>query len=108
MIFNIGFTLFPDEDFKNAYDYVCSFKNTKSLEIKDLKYFLTKVFGFPPLDEELATFKDAANKQDNDSITFEEILEALYNIRQYLQDLSQRSQTFTSYQKYYDDMYKHK
>jgi len=34
---------------------VCSFKNTKSLEIKDLKYFLTKVFGFPPLDEELAT-----------------------------------------------------
>ena len=69
------------------------------------------------MDDELETFKTAADKTDNDSITFEGILETLNIIRckfifneclAYLQEVSQMSTTFTSYQKYYDETYKHK
>jgi len=86
----LGFTLFPDEDFKNAYDCTTNFKGSSSLEMRDLKYYLTKVFGFPPLDDELASifkelmilaFRQASEKSENDSITFEEVLKTLYKIR---------------------------
>jgi hypothetical protein len=56
-----------------------------------------------------------SNKQDTDSITFEEAQETLARIRgklaiyvDYIGENGKKSTYYTSYQKYYDDTFKHK
>ncbi len=41
-------------------------------------------------------------------MTLDEVFITLERIREYLSEISQKSVTYTSFQKYYDDMYKHK
>jgi hypothetical protein len=49
-----------------------------------------------------------SDKSDTDSITFEEVQLTLARIRDYLQESSKKSTYYTSYQKYYDDTFKHR
>ena len=63
---------------------------------------------FPPLDEEVAVFEKFCGKaKREDALTWEEIHTALNAIRDALNEQAKKSVTYTSFQKYYDDTYKH-
>ena len=63
---------------------------------------------FPPLDEEVAVFEKFCGKtKGEDALTWEEIRTALNAIRDALNEQAKKSVTYTSFQKYYDDTYKH-
>ena len=63
---------------------------------------------FPPLDEEVAVFEKFCGKtKGEDALTWEEIHTALNEIRDALNEQAKKSVTYTSFQKYYDDTYKH-
>ena len=69
---------------------------------------MTKTMNFPPLDEEVAVFEKFCGKtKGEDALTWEEIRTALNAIRDALNEQAKKSVTYTSFQKYYDDMYKH-
>lgn len=69
---------------------------------------MTKTMNFPPLDEEVAVFEKFCGKtKGEDALTWEEIHTALNAIRDALNEQAKKSVTYTSFQKYYDDTYKH-
>lgn len=69
---------------------------------------MTKTMNFPPLDEEVAVFEKFCGKtKGEDALTWEEIRTALNAIRDALNEQAKKSVTYTSFQKYYDDTYKH-
>ena len=84
-------------------------KGTKDhILVSDYKEYMTKTMGFPPLDEEVEFFvKFSGKKSGDDKLMWDEIKTTLDVIRKHLNETAKKSVNYTSFQKYYDDTYKH-
>lgn len=103
-----GFTLYFDEDYFRAFTQMTQKSRKNTIQLKEYKELMTLTMGFPPLDEEVEIFKNfSGKKSDEEELTWEEIKEILKNIRNNLNEIAAKSQKYTSFQKYYDDTYKH-
>lgn len=102
-----GFTLFYDEDFYNAFIAVANEEKSKFIKPKHLFEVLNKTFGFKPLDSEVKQIKEELNKKEDDDISWEEFYEALQKARINQDKEVSRGKQLNSYQKYYDNRFKH-
>lgn len=103
-----GFTLYFDSDYQRAFNEMTKKNQKNTIQVKDLKELMTLTMGFPPLDEEVAIFKKFSGKQsEEDCLTWPEITEILNAIRNNLNEIASKSTKYQSFQKYYDDTYKH-
>lgn len=53
-------------------------------------------------------FLEFSGREENSELNWEETQEILANLRENLKSTSDKSKNYSSYQKFYDDMYKHK
>lgn len=103
-----GFTLFFDDDYKRAFDSMVRGRSKPIIYVKEYHELMTKTMGFPPLDEEVDFFvKHCGKSNPDDTLTWEEILSTLNVIRNELNETAKKSVKYHSYQKYYDDTFKH-
>lgn len=89
--FNVGFTLFSDEDFKTGFDKTTQLNKTEDkLNMVNVKQLFQITFNFPPLDEEVESnsiyiiyivFTYFSGKDISDCMTWEEVMDTLNNIR---------------------------
>lgn len=102
-----GFTLFFDEDFYNAFVFIANEEKSQCIKMKNIYDVLHKTFGFKPLDSEVKQIKDELIKGDQDEISWEEFYEALQKARIKQEKEVSRGKQLNSYQKYYDNRFKH-
>ena len=101
------FTLYFDEDYLREYEQIS--KKKGNVTVEDLKELMTITMGFPPLDEEVSTFKRYLKKEDPSlTISFEELKAALDTVRHDLNEAASKSVNYSSYGAYCFDCCKHR
>ena len=73
-----------------------------------MKQLLTMIMGFSPLNEELEIFYHFSGKKLEDELSFEELMNTLNNIRDFLNKRAEKAKNYTSFEKYYFDHYHHR
>lgn len=99
--------MFFDEDYKRAFDQMCSLHKYNQLPLHHYKEYMTKTMGFPPLDEEVDFFIRFSGKTTSDTMTWDEIKDTLHAIRDHLNETAKQSVKYDSFKQYYYDTYKH-
>ena len=75
----------------------------------DMRPLLKIVMGFYPLDEELIIFYHFSGKKSlDDELSWEELLETLYKVREFLNERAKKAKNYTSYGNYCFDYYHHR
>ena len=74
-----------------------------------MKQLMTDMMGFSPLDEELEIFFDFSKKTSiNDELSWTDIVKALNEIKQYLNERAKKAVNYSSYGDYTFDCYHHR
>ena len=73
-----------------------------------MKQLLTMIMGFSPLNEELELFYNFSGKKLEDELSFEELMNTLNNIRNFLNKRAEKAKNYKSFENYYFDHYHHR
>ena len=106
-LINCGcYTLYFDSDYEKAYNNII--KSKGKFYLKDMNLLLEIIMGFAPLKEELDLFYFFSKKNLEDELSFEELINILNNIRNYLNERATKAKNYKSFEKYYFDHYHHR
>lgn len=106
MFFLLGYTLYFDSDYEKAYQNIK--KERGKFCLGDMRQLLTMIMGFSPLNEELEIFYHFSGKQLEDELSFDELMNILNQIRDFLNKRAEKAKNYTSFEKYYFDHYHHR
>ena len=103
----LGINIFSDEEFKASF---LRFDKDRSgyISQEEVEQMLFDVYGFPPLEDEVAMFMEEFDTNQDGRISWEEFQAALTRLRDRVNSKAEGAKEYKSWNKMRDDRYKHR